>query len=151
MNYRNQKNNVIYRNRKAILMGYFDTLCLLFDMKDGKPDFGEVKVIENYPEGYYCVFFMQLPIEERKQIRFEDGKTLLQDCVCSLIIDDKPNSPLLKDYVEMIGDDPIYYEILDDYADPSEYATVKCRSCGKTYKVNRNPGYRTSFFKWTLM
>ena len=114
MNYRNQKNNVIYRNRKAILMGYFDTLCLLFDMKDGKPNVGDIKVIENYPKGYYCVFFMQLPIEERKQIRID-------------------------------------YEILDDHADPSEYATVKCRSCGKTYKVNRNPGYRTSFFKWTLM
>ena len=53
MEYRNQKNNVIYRNRKAVLMGYFDTLCLLFDKKDGKPDFGEIKVIENYPKGYH--------------------------------------------------------------------------------------------------
>ena len=31
MEYRNQKNTVIYRNRKATFMGYFDTLCLLFD------------------------------------------------------------------------------------------------------------------------
>ncbi len=78
---RNQKNNVIFRNRKATLMGYFDTLCLLFDKKE----------------------------------------------------------------------DPIDYEIIDDYADSSKYATVKCKSCGKLYKVNRNPGYRTSFFKWSLI
>ena len=42
-------------------------------------------------------------------------------------------------------------EIIDDYADSSKYATVKCKSCGKLYKVNRNPGYRTSFFKWSLI
>ena len=150
MEYRSQKHTVIFRNRKAILTGYFDTLCLLFDMKDGKPDIG-IEVMENYPKGYYCVFFMQIPVEERKQIRFEDGKPLLQDCVCSLIIDDKPNSPLLKGYVEMIGDDPIDYVIIDDHADPEKCATVKCLSCGKVYKVNRNPGYRTSFFKWSLV
>ncbi len=149
MEYRNQKNTVIYRNRKATLMGYFDTLCLLFDKKDGKLKLEDIKVIENYPKGYHCIFFSQIPIEERRQIRFEDGKTLVQDCVCSLFIDDRPNSPLLEDYVEMIGEDPIDYEILDDYVDPSKYAIVKCKSCGKTYKVNRNPGYRTSFFKWS--
>ena len=96
---RNQKNNVIFRNRKATLMGYFDTLCLLFDKKDGKLDFGEIKIIENYPRGYHCVFFSQIPVEERRQIRFDDGRPLLQGCVCSLFIDDKPNSPLLDEYV----------------------------------------------------
>ena len=55
------------------------------------------------------------------------------------------------EYVEIIGEDPIDYEIIDDYADSSKYATVKCKSCGKLYKVNRNPGYRTSFFKWSLI
>ena len=148
---RNQKNNVIFRNRKATLMEYFDTLCLLFDKKDGKLDFGEIKIIENYPRGYHCVFFSQIPVEERRQIRFDDGRPLLQGCVCSLFIDDKPNSPLLDEYVEIIGEDPIDYEIIDDYADSSKYATVKCKSCGKLYKVNRNPGYRTSFFKWSLI
>ena len=114
---RNQKNNVIFRNRKATLMGYFDTLCLLFDKKDGKLDFGEIKILENYPRGYHCVFFSQIPVEERRQIRFDDGRPLLQGCVCSLFIDDKPNSPLLDEYVEIIGEDPIDYEIIDDYAD----------------------------------
>ena len=110
-----------------------------------------LKIIENYPRGYHCVFFSQIPVEERRQIRFDDGRPLLQGCVCSLFIDDKPNSPLLDEYVEIIGEDPIDYEIMDDYADSSKYATVKCKSCGKLYKVNRNPGYRTSFFKWSLI
>ena len=87
--------NVIYNNRKAILTGFFDSKCLLFDMKDGKPDFIGFKIIENYPDGYYCVFFSQIPIEERMKI-------------------------------------------------------VKCKTCGKVYRVNKNSGYRTSFFKWAV-
>ena len=148
MEYRNQNLNVIYNNRKAILTSYFDSKCLLFNIKDGKPDFGGLHVTDNYPEGYYCVFFSQIPIEERKKIRLDTGKPLMQNCVCSLFIDDRPNSSLLRDYVEIIGDDPIDYKTIGDYADSSKYAMVKCKACGKTYNVNRNSGYRTSFFKW---
>lgn len=142
--------NVIYNNKKAILTGYFDSKCLLFDMKDGKPDFVGIKIIENYPEGYYCVFFSQIPIEERMKIRLDNGQLLMQECVCSLFFDDRPNSPLLQEYVEIIGDDPIDYESMGDYADSSKYATVKCKICGKVYRVNKNSGYRTSFIKWTV-
>ena len=142
--------NVIYNNKKAILTGYFDSKCLLFDMKDGKPDFDGIKIIENYPEGYYCVFFSQIPIEERMKIRLDNGQLLMQECVCSLFFDDRPNSPLLQEYVEIIGDDPIDYESMGDYADSSKYATVKCKICGKVYRVNKNSGYRTSFIKWTV-
>ena len=142
--------NVIYNNKKAILTGYFDSKCLLFDMKDGKPDFVGIKIIENYPEGYYCVFFSQIPIEERMKIRLDNGQLLMQECVCSLFFDDRPNSPLLQEYVEIIGDNPIDYESMGDYADSSKYATVKCKICGKVYRVNKNSGYRTSFIKWTV-
>lgn len=142
--------NVIYNNKKAILTGYFDSKCLLFDMKDGKPDFVGIKIIENYPEGYYCVFFSQIPIEERMKIRLDNGQLLMQECVCSLFFDDRPNSPLLQEYVEIIGDDPIDYESMGDYADSSKYATVKCKICGKVYRVNKNSGYRTSFIKWAV-
>ena len=142
--------NVIYNNRKAILTGFFDSKCLLFDMKDGKPDFIGFKIIENYPDGYYCVFFSQIPIEERMKIRLDNGQLLMQECVCSLLFDDRPNSPLLRDYVEIIGDDPIDYDSMGDYADPSKYAIVKCKTCGKVYRVNKNSGYRTSFFKWAV-
>ena len=75
---------MIYNNRKAILTGFFDSKCLLFDMKDGKPDFIGFKIIENYPDGYYCVFFSQIPIEERMKIRLDNGQLLMQECVCSL-------------------------------------------------------------------
>lgn len=142
--------NVIYNNKKAILTGYFDSKCLLFDMKDGKPDFVGIKIMENYPEGYYCVFFSQIPIEERMKIRLDNGQLLMQECVCSLFFDDRPNSPLLQEYVEIIGEDPIDYESMGDYADSSKYATVKCKICGKVYRVNKNSGYRTSFIKWTV-
>ena len=145
-----EKYNVVFHNRKAVLCGYFDQACLLFDKKDGKPDLGNIKVIDDYPKGNYCVLFSHLPVEERKQIRLENSEPLSRDCVCSLFLDDKPNSSLLKDYIEILGDDPIDYEVLDDYADPSNYATVKCKVCGKMFKVNRNPGYRTSYFKWSL-
>lgn len=148
MELRNQKLNVIYNNRKAILTGYFDSKCLLFDKKDGKPEFVGLRVIDDYPEGYYCVFFSQIPIEERRKIKLENGNLLMQDCVCSLFIDDGPNSKLLQDYVEIIGEDPLDYVTMGDYADSSKYAIVKCKTCGKRYKVNKNSGYRKSFFKW---
>ena len=119
-------------------------------MKDGKPDFIGFKIIENYPDGYYCVFFSQIPIEERMKIRLDNGQLLMQECVCSLLFDDRPNSPLLRDYVEIIGDDPIDYDSMGDYADSSKYAIVKCKTCGKVYRVNKNSGYRTSFFKWAV-
>ena len=148
MELRNQQYNVIYNNMKAILTGYFDSKCLLFDKKDGKPDFSDLRVIDNYPEGYYCIFFSQIPVKERKKIRLGNGNLLMKDCVCSLFFDDRPNSTLLQDYVEIVCDDPLDYETVGDYADPSKYAIVKCKICGKTYKVNKNSGYRTSFFKW---
>ena len=146
-----EKLNVIFHNRNAVLTGYFDSACLLFDKKDGGLNIGDIPVLDDYPTGYFCVLFAQLPIEERKQIRLENGTMLLQDCVCSLIADDKPNNPLLKEYVEIIGDDPIDYKAPDEFADSSKYATVKCKCCGKIYKVNRNAGYRSSFFKWSFM
>ena len=72
----------------------------------------------------------------------------MQDCVCSLFIDDGPNSMLLQEYVEIIGEDPLDYVTMGDYVDSSKYAIVKCKTCGKRYKFNKNSGYRKSFFKW---
>ncbi len=151
MDLNNQKYNVIYKGRKAVIFRYFDSVCLLFDKKDGEVNLRNVTVLDDYPEGYYCVFFSQISIEERKQIRSNDGEPLFMDCVCSLFIDDRPNSPLLNEYIEILGDDPIDYETMDEFADPSQYVTVKCKTCGRIYKVNRNMGYRSSFFKWTYV
>ena len=148
MDFQNQKKyNVIFKDRKAVLTGYNDQICLLFDKKDGVLDLGDIKVLDNYPEGSYCVFFSSLSMEERKQITLDNGDPLFKDCECSLIFDDKPNSDLLKDYIE-ITDDTIEYYVPDLLFDPSKYATVKCKNCGKKYKVNRKMGYRSSFFEW---
>ena len=66
MDLKYQKLNVIYKDRKAVLTGYFDQICLFFDKKDGMPDMGNIKVSDNYDEGYH-VFFSRLPIEEKKR------------------------------------------------------------------------------------
>ncbi len=151
MDFQNQKKyNVIFKDRKAVLTGYNDQICLLFDKKDGVLDLGDIKVLDNYPEGSYCVFFSSLSMEERKQITLDNGDPLFKDCECSLIFDDKPNSDLLKDYIE-ITDDTIEYYVPDLLFDPSKYATVKCKNCGKKYKVNRKMGYRSSFFEWNVI
>lgn len=147
MDLKYQKLNVIYKDRKAVLTGYFDQICLFFDKKDGMPDMGNIKVSDNYDEGYH-VFFSRLPIEERKKIQLENKEPLFKDCVCSLIIDDRPDSDLLSDHVEIIGDDPIDHEVTDEFADFDKYATVKCRSCGKVFKVSRNMGYRSAYYRW---
>ena len=148
MDLKNQKYNVIFKDRKAVLTRYFDSVCLLFDKNDGELNLGNINVIDDYPEGYLCVFLSQIPIEERKKIRMENKGSLMNDCVCSLFIDDKPDSPLLSEYVEILSND-IEYDQPDEFADPSKYAAVRCRICSKLYKVKKKMGYRSSFFEWT--
>ena len=81
MDFQNQKKyNVIFKDRKAVLTGYNDQICLLFDKKDGVLDLGDIKVLDNYPEGSYCVFFSSLSMEERKQITLDNGDPLFKDC-----------------------------------------------------------------------
>ena len=40
-----KKTDVIFRSRKAILTGYFDAACLLFDMREKKPKWEDLKLI----------------------------------------------------------------------------------------------------------
>ena len=142
------KYNVIFKDRKAVLTRYFDSVCLLFDKNDGEPDLGSIKVIDDYPEGFFCVFLSQIPVEERKKIQMENKKSLMNECVCSLFIDDRPNSPLLNEYIEILSDD-LEYDSLDEFSDPLKYAKVRCKTCSKIFKVNKRMGYRSSFFEWT--
>ena len=72
-----KKTDVIFRNRKAILTGYFDAACLLFDMREKKPKWEDLKLIDDYYPKKYFLFFTHIPCNERLQLKLPDGSSLL--------------------------------------------------------------------------
>ena len=143
-----KETKVTYKGKKALLSGYFDAPCLLFDKKDGKPDMGDVRVLDDYYPEKYFVFLTDLSPEERQKILNEQGRPVFAGCVCATFCDDQPKDLARMGYVEIAGEDPLEYDAPCDFVDPSKYVIVKCKACGQKYKVNKNNGYRVAYYKW---
>ena len=73
--------NVIFRGREAILTRYFDATCLLFDKGGNKPEWEDIKLIDDYYPEKYFLFFTQISCNERVEIKSPEGKDLF-DCYC---------------------------------------------------------------------
>ena len=76
-----KKTDVIFRGREAILTGYFDAACLLFDAREKKPKWEDLKLIDDYYPKKFFLFFTNIPCSERLQLKRPDGSNLL-DCYC---------------------------------------------------------------------
>ena len=149
-----KKTDVIFRGRKAVLTGYFDASCLLFDIHEKKPKWEDLKLIDDYYPEKYFLFFTHIPCNERMQIKLPDGSSLL-DCYCEsfLFTQDLPKDLSEKDYIEIIGEDPFDYRMTGEgyrYNRTDVYAHTKCKRCGKKYKVHFYDGYRLTYPKWEL-
>ena len=149
-----KKTDVIFRGREAILTGCFDAACLLFDRHDKKPKWEDLKLIDKcYPEKY-LLFFMNIPCNERLQIKCPDGSGLL-DCYCEsfLFSQDLPRDLSNDGYAEIIGEDPFDYRMTGEgyrYNQTDVFAYIKCKRCGRRYKVHMHYGYRLIYPKWEL-
>lgn len=146
--------DVIFRSRKAILTGYFDAACLLFDRREKKPEWEDLKLIDDYYPKKYFLFFTNIPCNERLQIKLPDGSSLL-DCYCEsfLFTQDLPKNLSQEGYIEIIGEDPFDYRMTGEgyrYNRTDVYAHTKCKRCGRKYKVHFHDGYRLTYPKWEL-
>lgn len=146
---------VIFRGRKAVLTGYFDAACLLFDKHDPRPEWEDLAITDDYYDGKYFLFFTNIPCNERTHIKYPDGSALFEHCYCAsfLIGEDLPKNLCDQGYIDIIGDDPLDYRMTDEgyiYNRPDVYAHTQCKKCGKRYKVHIHDGYRLSYPKWEL-
>ena len=147
------KINVIFRNRKAILTSYFDAGCLCFSKRERKPAWKDIKILDKYYPDMYFMFLNHITPEERMEIMFPDGSSLFGGCICESyrLAQDTPASLNEKGLVEIIGDDPLEYDIDNEYVDEKKTAHVKCLRCGKEYLVNKKCGYRVAYPCWKLI
>ncbi|GEM_PF-5314172 len=146
--------DVIFRSRKAILTGYFDAACLLFDRRIIKPKWKDLKLIDDYYPKKYVLLFAHIPCNERMQITLSDGSDLF-DCYCEsfLISQDLPKDLSEQGYIEIIGEDPFDYRMTGEgyrYNRIDVYAHTKCKRCGRKYKVHFHDGYRVTYPKWEI-
>lgn len=137
---------VLYYGREAVLSGYYDSDCLKFNKKDGKPDFPDEAIKEYYDlPDEYVVYLWSLSIKDRMNIKYSDGNK----CFCNRLGKcDSPQVMAKQGIVEIIGDDPLEYDALAGLENSNKTASVRCVSCGCEYRVNIQPGYRSSFYNW---
>ena len=149
-----KKTDVIFRGREAILTGYFDAACLLFDKREKKPEWEDLKLIDDYYPKKYFLFFTDIPCDERLQIKLLHGNELL-DCYCEsfLFTQDLPKDLSEKDYIDIIGEDPFDYRMTGEgyrYNRMDVYAHTICKRCGRKLKVHFHDGYRLTYPRWEL-
>ena len=143
---------VVFRGRNALLTKWFDATCLLFDKEHLKPDWDDLKLLDDYYPGKYFLFLNNIPVSERSQITYTDGKPIFEKCYCEFFFigQETPKKLSEEGYIDIIGKDPFDYSKSFEFTDPKVFAHVICKKCGTKYKVNIHPGYRVSYPEWNL-
>lgn len=139
---------VIYNGMPAVLTRYFDQECLMFKKSEGKPDVNDNCIVEypDHPEEY-VVYVGSLSIDDRKKIVYVDEQS--KKCICSTFgQSDAPRDLAAMDLIEIIGEDPLEYDIYNEFINSNKYVTVKCSECNSMYKVNKKFGYRSAYYNW---
>lgn len=142
-------NKVLYYDREAYVSSFFDSDCLKFKKSEGKPKVNDNAIHEykDFPDEY-VVYFESLSIEDRLNIKYLDEDEVSK-CFCKRLgKSDSPCKMAQNGIIEILGDDPLDYDVLPDFVNSGKYARVKCIKCGCTYKVNMKSGYRTTFYNW---
>lgn len=145
--------HVMYQGRKAVLTSFYDAVCLLFPLADGKPDFPEEQLLryEQHFPGMYVVYLRNLSVKDRMTIKKEDGRPLYETCICETYgAGDMPKRLVQEAAVALVGEDLLAREYSKgEFFDCQAATRVRCLFCGKTYQVTLQMGYRSPFHVWT--
>ena len=142
---------IVFRGRNAILTMYFDAAILLFDKAEQKPEWSDLKLLDDYYPKKYALFLDNIPVGERCQIKYADGNSVFERCYCeSFILGQATPKKLSEEGFIDILEDPFDYSKSFEFADSDVFAHVVCKKCGTKFKVNIHPGYRVSYPKWNL-